>query len=364
MAFPKNGVIEAPKIVPSAFGLLAVVDAVTDPNEAHWVRGFSQEWETDLYALYNVDDTNAHETQIAGAGDVNYYDEIKPFFIEVQEDRSTLGFLGIDRIERIKRQLDATSQRAIEEELWDGAIRIATSHTNRALTSSSVTVVDGSGLSSKRALAVLEHGIARASHAGEQGIIHCTRDVVALLSGNSNMLFHEKVKDHLQTMGGTPVVTGSGYTGNGPRITASTASITGNTTLTINTSSAHYLLAGDTVRYSVVGANINQSSTSTAVVSKVDADTVTLTISSTTNRTQEAVTGYIQQLGTNSAKWIYATGTVKVYLGDVDVVNDNLAQGYDVAGNQNDMRLKAIRPAAVYFDTSIHLAVRVDLTAA
>jgi hypothetical protein len=60
---------------------------------------------------------------------------------------------------------------------------------------------------------------------------------------------------------------------------------------------------------------------------------------------------------------MYATGTVKVYLGDVDVVNDNLAQGYDVSGNANDMRLKAIRPAAVYFDTSIHLAVRVDLTA-
>jgi len=43
-------------------------------------------------------------------------------------------------------------------------------------------------------------------------------------------------------------------------------------------------------------------------------------------------------------------------------VNDNLAQAYDVPGNKNDMRLKAIRPAAVYFDTSIHLAVRVDLT--
>lgn len=361
MAFPKNGVIEAPVIVPSAFGLLAVVKPETE-TEAKWIRGFSQEWETDLYALYNVDDTDANETQIAGAGDVNYYDEIKPFFIEVQEDRSTLGFLGIDRIARIKRQIDATSQRAIEEELWDGAIRIASSHGNRALTSSSVTVVDGSGLSSKRALAALEHGIARASHAGEQGIIHCTRDVVALLSSNSNMLFHEKEKDHLQTMGGTPVVTGSGYTGNGPRITASTASITSNTTLTINTSSAHYLQTGDTVRYSVVGANINKSSTS-ATVTKVDADTVTITIASATNATQESVTGYIQQIGTYSTKWIYGTGTVRVFLGDVDVVNDNLAQAYDVSGNANDMRIKAIRPAAVYFDTSIHLAVRVDLTA-
>ena len=363
MAFPNNGVIEAPKIVPSAFGLLAVANPITGPEDK-WVRGFSQEWETDVYALYNVDSTDINETKIAGDNTVVYYDEIKPFFIEVQEDRSTLGFLGIDRLARIKRQCEAVSQRAIEEELWDGAIRIATGHSNKALTSPSVTVLDGTGLSSKRALAVLEHGIARASHAGEQGIIHATRDVVALLSSNSNMLFHEQVKDHLQTMGGTPVVTGSGYTGNGPRISVATAAISGNTTLTINTSTPHYLLAGDTVRFSVVGANINQSSTSTAVVSKVDADTVTITIASSTNAAQEAVTGYIQQLGTISTKWIYGTGSIRVYLGDVDVVNDNLAQAYDVAKNQNDMRLKAIRPAAVYFDTSIHLAVRVDLTAA
>jgi hypothetical protein len=105
------------------------------------------------------------------------------------------------------------------------------------------------------------------------------------------MLFHEKDKDHLQTMGGTPVIVGSGYTGQGPV--------------------------------------------------------------SVTDGTEDP---------TVANKWIYATGTVKVYLGDVDVVNDNLSQAYDVSGNQNDMRLKAIRPAAVFFDTSIHLAVRVDLT--
>jgi hypothetical protein len=68
-------------------------------------------------------------------------------------------------------------------------------------------------------------------------------------------------------------------------------------------------------------------------------------------------------VGTNSAKWIYATGTVRVFLGDVDIVNDSLSQAYDVSGNANDMRVKAIRPAAAFFDTSIHLAVRVDLTA-
>jgi hypothetical protein len=163
-------------------------------------------------------------------------------------------------------------------------------------------------------------------------------------------------------MGGTPVVVGSGYSGSGPRVSVSTASITSNTTLTLNTATPHYLQTGDTVKFFVDGANIDKSSNS-ATVTRVDADTVTVTIASSTNRTQESVTGYIQQLGTTSAKWIYATGTVRVFLGDVDIVNDSLSQAYDVSGNANDMRVKAIRPVAAYFDTSIHLAVRVDLTA-
>ena len=363
MAFPKNGVVEAPKIVPSAFGLLAVVKPENSADEDMWIRGFSQEYETELYAAKNWDDTDTTSSVVVAAGVPNYFTKIDPFFIEAEELRSGLGFLGLDRVARLKRQLDGITQDAMEKELWDGDIRIGQSHSNRALVSSGVTVLDGTGLSSKRSLAVLEHGIGAASESGEQGVIHATRDVVALLSSNSNMLFHEKLSDHLQTMGGTPVIAGGGYSGNGPRIAVATATISGSTTLTINTSGDHYLLAGDTVRYSVVGALINQSSTSTAVVTKVDADTVTITIASATNRSQEAVTGYIQQLGTNSAKWIYGTGTVRTYVGEIDVVNDNLAQAYDVSGNQNDMRLKAIRPVAAYFDTSIHLAVRVDLTA-
>jgi hypothetical protein len=363
MAFPRNGVVEAPKIVPSAFGLLTVVKPENSADEDMWIRGFSQEYETELYSAKNWDDTDTTSSVVVATGIPNYFTKIDPFFIEAEELRSGFAFLGLDRIERLKRQLEGVTQDAMEKELWDGDIRIGQSHSNRALVSSGVTVLDGTGLSSKRALAILEHGIGVASESGEQGVIHATRDVVALLSSNSQMLFHSKDFDHLQTMGGTPVIAGSGYTGNGPRIAAATASITSNTTLTINTTGDHYLLAGDIVRYSVVGALINQSSTSTAVVTKVDADTVTITIASATNRTQEAVTGYIQQLGTNSAKWIYGTGTVRTYVGDIDVVNDNLSQAYDVSGNANDMRVKAIRPAAAFFDTSIHLAVRVDLTA-
>jgi len=291
MAFPKNGVVEAPKIVPSAFGLLAVVKPENSNDEDQWVRGFSQEWETTLYSATNWDDTDTTDGQVVVAGTPTYYTEIKPFFIEAEEYRSTLGFNGIDRIARLKRQLEGVTQHALELELWDGAIRKGESHSNLALSDASATVLNsGTALSARRALALLEHSIGQASDGGEQGVIHITRDVAALLASNSNMLLHDEGKDHLQTFGGTPIVVGSGYSGNGP-------------------------------------------------------DTVTGATASATN------------------KWIYATGTVRTYVGDVDVVNDNLAQAYDVSGNANDMRLKAIRPAAVYFDTSIHLAVRIDLTA-
>lgn len=291
MAFPNNGVVEAPRIVPSAFGLLAVVKPENSADEDRWIRGFAQEWETTVQNVSNWDDTDTTEAQLVNGATVNYYDDIKPFFVEVEESRSTLGFIGIDRIARITRQLEGVTQKAMEAELWDGAIRKGETHDNKALTSATATVLNGgTALNPKRALALLEYKIGEVSHGGEQGIIHMTRDVAAILSSNSNMLFHDKDKEHLQTLGGTPVIVGAGYSGTGPD--------------------------GD------AGAT-----------------------ASATN------------------KWIYATGVVRTYVGNVDIVNDNLSQAYDVNGNQNDMRLKAIRPVAVYFDTSIHLAVRVDLTA-
>lgn len=291
MAFPNNGVVAAPKIEPSAFGLLAVVKPESSTDENQWVRGFSQEWETELYSATNYDDTNNTSEVVVAVGTPRYYTEIKPFFIEAEEYRSTLGFNGLDRIERIKRQLEGVTQHAIELEFWDGAIRKSESHANLALSDATATVLNsGNALSPRRAIALLEHYIGQTSDGGEQGIIHMTRDVAALLASNSNMLFHEVGKEHLQTLGGTPVVVGSGYTGTGPD----------------------------------GAANATASDTN---------------------------------------KWIYATGTVRTYVGEVDVVNDNLSQAYDVSGNANDMRLKAVRPAAAYFDTSIHLAVRVDLTA-
>jgi hypothetical protein len=287
MAF--TGIFEAPKITPSEFGLFTVAKPDTRSNEDQWIRGFSQEWDTDLYSAKNWDDTDTTSATIASNATPTRYTEIKPFFIEAEDFRSTLGFPGLDYVARVKRQLEGVTQKALERELWDGTVRKGESHENKALSASTATLINSTtALSVQRALALLDFELADTSPAGENGIIHMTKDTAGLLAANY-MIFHNEA-GHLQTISGTKIIVGSGYTGAGP-------------------------------------------------------DGVTGATASATN------------------KWMYGTGTVKTVLGDVDVVADSLAQSYDVAGNQNDMRIKAIRPAAVYFDPSIHLAVRLDLTA-
>jgi hypothetical protein len=289
MAF--TGVFEAPKIMPSEFGLFTVAKPNTRPNEDQWTRGFSQEWDTDIFSAKNWDDTDTTSAVVAGdAVPGRYrYVEVKPFFIEAEDYRSTLGFTSFDYVARVKRQLEGVTQKAMERELWDGAIRKGESHDNKALSDANTTLINGTtALSVQRALALLDFELADTSPCGENGVIHMTKDAAGLLAANY-MIFHSE-SGHLQTISGTKIIIGSGYSGAGP-------------------------------------------------------DEVTGATASATN------------------KWMYGTGSVKTFLGDIDVVTDTLAQGYDVSGNQNDMRIKAIRPAAVYFDSSVHIAVRVDLTA-
>ena len=290
MAFPNTGIVAAPKIMPSEFGLLAVAKPENSVDEDRWARGFSQEWDTDLYSATNYDGTDTTSDSVASDATPTRYTEINPFFIEAQDIRSTLGMSKFDYIARLARQLEGVTQKAMEQELWDGAIRKGESHSNKALSAASATLVNGTtALTAAKALALLDFTMASTSPCGENGVIHMTKDVAGLLSA-SYMIFHNVETGHLQTVSGTKIILGSGYTGTGP----------------------------------------------------------------------DGQTGATASAGN---KWMYGTGTVKTYVGKVDVVNDNLAQGYDVSGNQNDIRLKAIRPAAVYFDTTIHLAVRVDLTA-
>lgn len=290
MAFPRDGVVAAPAIEPSDYGLFAVAkpESTTLADEDRWIRTFAQEWDTSIYSAKNWDDTDTTSSSVASNASPIRFTQIKPFFIEVEEQISTFGYTALDRFKRISRQIKGITEKAVEQELWDGDVREGASHDNIALSAATATILNsGTALSAARALALLDFKIGSTSPCGEQGVIHMTRDVAALLASNY-MLYHT-ADERLETISGTPVVIGSGYSGTGP-------------------------------------------------------------------------TGATGATATDGNKWMYGTGSVQVYVGKVDVVNDSNGQAYDVSGNQNDMKLKAIRPAAVYFDTTIHLAVRVDLT--
>jgi hypothetical protein len=214
-------------------------------------------------------------------------------------------------------------------------------------------------VSSARAISLLENGLA-ASPTGEQGVLHITRDIAALLGSNWLLM---RVEDdpghfHVETINGTTTSVGSGYTGNGPIATVTTKALTSNE-VTLTTSAAHYISVGETVTVTDLGSPFDGTYTAKAGTTgtsiKYD--------KTATNVPSASDAGYAQMQGSTTVKWIYATGSVDVHIGKAEVVNDTIAQGYDVSGNQNDMRIKAIRPAAVYFDPAMHYAVKVDLTA-
>ena len=59
-----------------------------------------------------------------------------------------------------------------------------------------------------------------------------------------------------------------------------------------------------------------------------------------------------------SETWMFATGPIDVHLGKCTLVDDRLSAGF--SGSLNDMRIKAFRTAAVYFDPSVFYTVRVN----
>jgi len=285
MAF--RGVYPAPDLVQAPCGLLSVARVMTHTArdyDERWIRGFSHEFDSEP-TLNLLDETGAIAQTIFDSTSLPRYEDVKPFFIEVESFESTFGLPGEDRMAQVKKQLESATQKAVERELWDGPVVTADTNGNNFLTkSSAATVVAAGAHPADKALFHLEQALAN-SPVGAKGVIHMTRDVASILG--SRLVYvstNEGKSGRAMTRLGTDVIIGSGYTGNGP--------------------------IGD--------ANATTSATN---------------------------------------RWMFATGPVDVHLGKVELINENLAQGVDAT--INDMRIKAVRPAAVYFDPSCHYTMRV-----
>jgi hypothetical protein len=367
MAF--KGILPAPAIEPTEFGLFAVAKPTWSDDasyEDEWTRGFSQEYITLPNYVRNWDETSSTSYVVSSNPRSALYKEVKPIFIEVEDFRSTFDLPGEDRFARILKQLDAVSQKALEYELWNGEIALAQGLPNTFMTSPGVTVIHsaaahGASYVPRRGLALLEHYVGEMSPAGEHGVVHLTRDSFVLMTSNNQLFMDNKDKQHMQTASGTQVIIGSGYSGDGPHSGISSIAVSSNVA-TIITTGSHYMKAGETFSVTSASGAADTTFNGTWTVKAVT-NTTTFTADIThANQSATAYSGHVQMKGDDDTKWIYATGKVQAHLGRSVVVNDNLAQGYDVSGNANDMRIKATRAAVAYFDPSIHLAIKLDLT--
>lgn len=295
-----RGVYPAGDLIPAPCGLLSVARvAEHNNNDERWVRGFEQEFDTQpsYVRLLTQNDATVSGGELSDNQSDQRYLRYVPFNIDVEDFASTFSLPGQDRFERVVKELQAVTQKALEYEYWDGVAARALISTgpdvfdvgedNMYLSKDGASIVPEAGAFAPNiALMYLERSIAE-SPIGENGVIHMTRDIASNLGSR---LIYKKGEDEYSgramTRLGTHVVIGSGYSGNGP-----------------------------------VGA--------------------TGATASATN------------------KWMYATGPISVHLGDIEVVNDNLAQGADVT--INNMRIKAYRPAAVFSDPSMHYAIRVTI---
>jgi len=285
-----RGVYPAGDLVPAPCGLLSVA-RVTEHTETdeRWLQNFSYEFDSQpsFVRLLTVDDATVTGGELSDNQSDQRYADYQPFYIDVEDFASTFSLPGQDRFERVVKELNSVTQKAVEFEYWDGKAALADATGNFYLSKASAATVPVSGAFAPNiALMYLEQAIA-GSPVGENGVIHMTRDIASILGSR---LIYKKGEDEYSgramTRLGTHVVIGSGYSGNGP-----------------------------------IGA--------------------TGAAASATN------------------KWMYATGSVDVHLGKIEIVNDNLAQGADVT--INNMRIKAYRPAAVYSDPSMHFAMRVTI---
>jgi hypothetical protein len=220
MAF--KGVFPAPELTPAPCGILSVAEVVDHKGNEYderWIRGFSQEHHAtpSFVRILTVNDEDTGTPLADNDREFNYYDYV-PFFIEVESLQSSFGLLGEDRYDKVKKQLESVTQKAVEREFWEGVAAQAEVEANGNFylrRSDSVAVPVSGAKSPEVALMILEQAISESS-VGASGVIHMTRDVASILG--SRLLFIKKDDDRkiAMTRLGTKVIIGSGYTGSGP----------------------------------------------------------------------------------------------------------------------------------------------------
>lgn len=333
-------------------------------REEHWVRGYSHIFETNP-TIRLVQDSGANAHTINDATGSPRFIDVKAFFIEVEDFASSLKLNTDDRYAKVIRQIEAGTQKAVEHEFYHGFAARASGNNNQYLTKSGpdLTIVRGGAVAlMQEGLGFLEYAIAQ-SPIGEQGIIHMTRDMAALL-GSQWILERPDAQGipHLETTNGTPVCVGSGYDGSGPKAAIATIAISSGAVATITTDSPHALSVNDLVTIEYNDPDLSRLNGTFTVTGTPSTTVFTVSVSAGPAVAESLGDGIAYFAPDQDHKWMWATGIVDVNLGKIEVTTpEGTGAGYDVAGNKNEIRLKAIRPAAVHHEPTVHAGVKVQV---
>lgn len=237
----KDLVITEPhELEPYPFGILSVA-SVNDYTEDqdHWARYTAHEYNTKAFraTLLSTYDNTSYTLYDGVSTPTPRFLEYIPFGIEVEDFGSTFSLLAQDRQERVLKILEGITGKAVERELWSGdSAKIGsgttgspTPNANNYLTKSGASTnltVTSAGDNPRLALANLEKNLA-ACPIGNRGVIHMSRKTASILTGVGLLqrvdfqarLDRDDVNKKgqaLVTILGTPIIVGTGYSGDGP----------------------------------------------------------------------------------------------------------------------------------------------------
>jgi hypothetical protein len=223
-----NGIEPAAPLVPAPFGLLSTADVTVTAGNATWIRGFAAQYNSRpqlvriLTRAEGIAD-NGTVYEAASDADLRQSDNIDPFFIEIISKSSGMGYNDTEKRAQLVEQLETVTGKAVEFELWTGVGAISDGAEQPYLQkdgSNGANIIGPGNATPKKALSLIEGAIAD-SPMGAGGVIHITRELASILTlqGAIKPVDNEDTRfgaQHLETVLGTKVVVGTGYTGDGP----------------------------------------------------------------------------------------------------------------------------------------------------
>jgi hypothetical protein len=368
-------------LTPYPFGVLSVA-SVSNYSESqdHWARYAAHEFDSDAFALrlLTINDDDVTSGELYDGTTKPRFASYVPFGIEVEDFSSTFSLPAQDRFKRVSKIMDAATQKAVESELWLGsAAQHFTGYTARVVSGATVssnfaTVTTTSSHEFKVGDIVTVYNLTAASgydnyvitagtattftfaYTATDGALVLGTSPIATLS--NNYLVKEKASTDITVAAGGDV----------PRIAlarlegalaASPAGLRG----VIHMSRRMAGICYDQLERVDFSARLDSDDVNKKgqiLVTKLGTPVIV-----GSGYTGVGPIGNANRAVSNTTEWMFATGYVDVHLGETKVVNENLAQGITASSNTNDMRIKAVRAAAVHFEPDCHYAVRVDFSA-